>query len=180
MADLEKIALQLGADVPFFLRGGCALMEGIGEKLTPLPVQKGWAVLICPPYHANTAEVFHAFDQTAPIRKSPSASADLITALETGKIKSIGSLLQNNLLSVSNNSLFNPEQAIKVILGHGAIGASMSGSGSTVFGLFTGKKQAQDARSKIAEELDDDFMIYAVPLIAESFMLLPPAAKGTY
>ncbi|MEO6908320.1 MAG: hypothetical protein ABI210_10565, partial [Abditibacteriaceae bacterium] len=62
----------------------------------------------------------------------------------------------------------------------GAFGASMSGSGSTVFGLFKGKKQAQDARSKIAEELDDDFMVYAVPLIAESFMVLPAATKASY
>ncbi|MEO6907864.1 MAG: 4-(cytidine 5'-diphospho)-2-C-methyl-D-erythritol kinase, partial [Abditibacteriaceae bacterium] len=61
--ELEKIALQLGADVPFFLHGGCALMEGIGEKLTPLPTQKAWTVLICPAFPANTAKVFQTFDQ---------------------------------------------------------------------------------------------------------------------
>jgi 4-diphosphocytidyl-2C-methyl-D-erythritol kinase len=59
------------------------------------------------------------------------------------------------------------------------MGATMSGSGSTVFGLFKGKMQAQDARSKIAEVLNEDFMVYAVPLTGESFALLPPTSKRT-
>jgi 4-diphosphocytidyl-2-C-methyl-D-erythritol kinase len=175
--ELENIALQLGADVPFFLQGGCALMEGIGEKLTPLPAQKAWAVLICPPFHANTAKVFQAFDDSDQAEKSSSTSNDLKNALEAGQIKSIGSLLQNDLIKAATNHLFDPAQTIKVLLEYGAIGASMSGSGSTVFGLYKGKKQAQDARSKIAEALDEDFMVYAVPLTTECFALLPPTSR---
>jgi 4-diphosphocytidyl-2-C-methyl-D-erythritol kinase len=177
--ELENIALQLGADVPFFLQGGCALMEGIGEKLTPLPAQKAWAVLICPPFHANTSKVFHTFDELDHAEKSASISNDLKNALEAGQLKSIGSLLKNDLIKASTNHLFDPAQTIKVLLEHGSIGASMSGSGSTVFGLYKGKKQAQDARSKIAEALDEDFMVYAVPLTTECFALLPPTSKIT-
>jgi 4-diphosphocytidyl-2-C-methyl-D-erythritol kinase len=177
--ELEKIALRLGADVPFFLQGGCALMEGIGEKITALPPQKAWAVLVCPPFHSNTAKVFRAFDDIHHSEKRISTSEELTNALETKKFKTIGSLLQNDLIEASSNNLFNPEHVIKVLLEHGAIGASMSGSGSTVFGLYKGKMQAQDARSKIAEVLDEDFMVYAVPLTAESFALLPPTSKST-
>ena len=175
--ELENIALQLGADVPFFLQGGCALMEGIGEKLTPMPAQKAWAVLICPPFHANTAKVFHTFDEIAPAGKSSSTSDEMKHVLEAGQLKSIGSLLKNDLIKASANSLFDPENAIKVLLAHKALGASMSGSGSTVFGLYKAKRQAQDARSQIAEMLDDDFMVYAVPLTPECFALLPPTSR---
>jgi len=49
-ARLAELAARLGADVPFFLQGGCALAEGMGELLTPLPALHGWwAVLLCPP-----------------------------------------------------------------------------------------------------------------------------------
>ena len=175
--ELERIALQLGADVPFFLRGGCALMEGIGEQLTALPAQKGWVVLICPPFHANTAKVFQRYDDIHQTTKSTSISDELTSALKANKLKSIGNLLQNDLTMASANQLFDPTHSIKVLLEHDAIGASMSGSGSTIFGLYKGKKQAQDARSKIAEVLDEDFLVYAVPLTAESFALLPPTSK---
>lgn len=177
--ELENIALQLGADVPFFLQGGCALMEGIGEKLTPLPAQKAWAILICPPFHANTAQVFHAFDAVDQTAKPPSTNDEIINAINRSQLKSIGNLLHNDLIKASTNRLYDPAHAIKVLLEHGAIGASMSGSGSTVFGLYKGKKQAQDARSKIAEALDEDFMVYAVPLTTECFALLPPTSKFT-
>jgi 4-diphosphocytidyl-2-C-methyl-D-erythritol kinase len=178
--ELEEIALQLGADVPFFLQGGCALMEGIGEQLTPLPALKAWAVLICPPFHANTANVFRAFDQLPQRPESPIGTEAIIRSLETGKLTSIAPLLHNDLLAASGNALFDPSHAIKVLLEHGATGASMSGSGSTVFGLFKGKTRAQDARSKIAEAMDEDFLIYAVPLITESFTLLPAATWTGY
>jgi 4-diphosphocytidyl-2-C-methyl-D-erythritol kinase len=177
--ELQTIALQLGADVPFFLQGGCALMEGIGEKLTSLPAQKAWAVLICPPFHANTSKVFQAFDEMPRTEKSAPTSDELRKALETRQLKSIGPLLQNDLIKVSSNNLFDPARAIKVLLAHDAMGATMSGSGSTVFGLFKGKMQAQDARSKIAEVLNEDFMVYAVPLTGECFALLPPTSKRT-
>lgn len=177
--ELEDIALQLGADVPFFLRGGCALMEGIGERLTTLPAQKAWAVLICPPFHANTAKVFQAFDQTNPPPKATSNSEELATLLEAGKIKSGASLLQNDLLHAASNAAFDPEHAIKVLLAHQAFAASMSGSGSTVFGLYKSKTVAQDARSQIAEALYDDFLVYAVPLTAKCYALLPPVSKPT-
>ena len=175
--ELENIALQLGADVPFFLQGGCALMEGIGEQLTVLPAQKGWVVLICPPFHANTAKVFQTFDAINQTTKISSASEELINALKNNRFKCIGDLLQNDLTNASANHLFDPAHSIKVLLEHDAIGASMSGSGSTIFGLYKGKQQAQDARSKIAEVLDEDFLVYAVPLTTESFALLPPTSK---
>lgn len=176
--ELEEIALQLGADVPFFLHGGCALMEGIGEKLTPLPTQKAWTVLICPPFHANTANVFQTYDNLAHAPQHESTLDELIGALETNQLQLAGNLLHNDLVEASTNHLFDPRQAIKVLLDHNALGASMSGSGSTVFGLYKTKKQAQDARSRIAESLGEDSLVYAVPLTAQCFTLLPPTSKS--
>jgi len=176
MPELEQIALELGADVPFFLKGGCALMEGIGETLTPLPIIKAWVVLICPVVQARTPEVFRAFDTAPPQPVSPSPGAVLVDQLDPLNLKAVSASLHNDLTAAATSRFFDPAECVKVLLNHGALGASMSGSGSTVFGLYKTKKAAQDARSKVAEELDEDFLVYAVPLVPESFALLPSAS----
>lgn len=61
--DLEPIAAQVGADVPFFLKGGRARAEGRGERLTPLPAQQGWFALAWPRIELSTASVYRAWDE---------------------------------------------------------------------------------------------------------------------
>jgi 4-diphosphocytidyl-2-C-methyl-D-erythritol kinase len=57
--ELAQLGLQLGADVPVFVRGQAAWAEGVGEKLTPMEdLEENWFVVITPPCHVNTAEVF--------------------------------------------------------------------------------------------------------------------------
>lgn len=170
--ELEKLALTLGADVPFFLKGGCALMEGIGEQLTPLPPVKGWVVLICPAFHAVTAEIFRTYDQTAPV-SAASSNESFIEAVQQADLNSIGGYLHNDLLDAATSGNFNPEPLLKVLLANGAIGASMTGSGSTLFGLFKARRAAQDARSLIADGLSKEYRVYAVPLNEMCFELMP-------
>lgn len=63
-SDLEAIAAGLGSDVPFFLRGGCALGQGRGERLRPLPAPDSWFVVVYPetplPFGRKTATMFGA------------------------------------------------------------------------------------------------------------------------
>jgi 4-diphosphocytidyl-2-C-methyl-D-erythritol kinase len=56
--ELARLALSLGADVPFFLHGGNAFAEGIGERLTPLQLPSAWYVVLTPPVCVPTREVF--------------------------------------------------------------------------------------------------------------------------
>ena len=62
--NLAEIARSLGADVPFFLAGGCALAEGIGDRLKPLPTEPAWYAIAWPGIELSTARVYGAWDET--------------------------------------------------------------------------------------------------------------------
>lgn len=62
--NLAKIARDIGADVPFFVAGGCALAEGVGERLTPLPTEPAWYAIAWPGIELSTARVYEAWDAT--------------------------------------------------------------------------------------------------------------------
>lgn len=61
--DLREIAPRVGADVAFFLRGGAALIEGVGERVAPLPAGPGWFALAWPGIELSTAAVYSAWDE---------------------------------------------------------------------------------------------------------------------
>jgi 4-diphosphocytidyl-2-C-methyl-D-erythritol kinase len=61
--DLNKIAARIGADVPFFLKGGAALAEGRGERLTARPTEPGWFAIAWPDIELSTAAVYGAWDE---------------------------------------------------------------------------------------------------------------------
>jgi 4-diphosphocytidyl-2-C-methyl-D-erythritol kinase len=62
-ADLAKVAAGIGADVPFFLRGGAAIAEGRGERLTPMPAKPEWFAIAWPGIELSTAAVYSAWDE---------------------------------------------------------------------------------------------------------------------
>ena len=61
-ADLAKIAATVGADVPFFLKGGAAIAEGRGERITAMPAEAGWFAIAWPDIELSTADVYRAWD----------------------------------------------------------------------------------------------------------------------
>lgn len=61
--DLSPVAASVGADVPFFLAGGCQLAEGRGERLCPAPAARGWFALAWPGFGVATAAAFRAWDE---------------------------------------------------------------------------------------------------------------------
>ena len=61
--DITKIAHGVGADVPFFIAGGCALAEGTGERLSPLPTEHAWYAIAWPHIELSTATVYGAWDE---------------------------------------------------------------------------------------------------------------------
>lgn len=60
--DIAPIAAHIGSDVAFFLRGGASLVEGVGEKVTPLPVEEAWFAIAWPGIELSTAAVYAAWD----------------------------------------------------------------------------------------------------------------------
>ena len=142
---LGAIALRLGSDVPFFLRPGSALGTGRGEILEYFPLDIPFAILVCTPHvHVSTA---WAYTQIAP-RTRP--GVDLRAILESGFDDP--SLLGESLVNDFEEPVFRRYPAIgeikRRLLEAGALFASLSGSGSSVYALFRGVAEAEMAREK--------------------------------
>ena len=142
---LMEIGVKLGADVPFFIFKKTALAEGIGEQLKAMPDMPAvWVLLVNPGVHVSTAWVYKNLQLTnrAELAKLP---------YFYGSIESICSILSNDLESVTI-PVFPVIADIKsAMLRLGALGAMMSGSGPTVFGLFRDKDAADRARDVLAD-----------------------------
>lgn len=126
-AELEEFAAHLGSDCPFFIEGGLQLAQGRGELLTHLePLGKSVHLVLCnPQIHVSTAT---AYAGVRPL-------ANRASLFETFKSKGIESL--QNDFEPSVFQTFPQIQALRnALLGVGAIYAGMSGSGSSVFGIF--------------------------------------------
>ena len=146
-AALEAIGAEVGSDMPFCLRGGTALAEGRGEILTDLPpLPDCWIVLCKPPFPIPTPMLFARADSVA-IRHRPDIPG-MRKALENGDLEGVAGRLGNvfeEVLPPECGAVFAIRDAL---LAAGALGAGMSGSGPTVFGIFREEGLARAAQEK--------------------------------
>jgi len=145
---LERLGLKLGADVPFFVRGRPARARGIGERLQAIgPLRRLWAVILYPGFPVSTAWVY----QNLPAKLTRPKVNTSINALLTGS-HCLGKMLDNDLEKVTCRRY--PEiAALKgELLKAGAVGSLMSGSGSSVFGVFRSKREAVHAFRRLRQE----------------------------
>ena len=150
-AELEELSLPLGADVPFCIRGGTALAEGKGELLTPLPDFAHRALLLCRPnFSCSTPQLFKALDRQK-IRFRPDL-AGMLRAVETGDTAGVGRRLFNVFEEALPKKQRDTVWEIKDrLLGAGALGAAMTGSGSGIFALFSDAGSAGEACAALRE-----------------------------
>ena len=145
---MERLALQLGADVPFFIRAKPARARGIGEKLSLLPkLRRRWLVLAYPGFPVATAWVYG----NLPVKLTKvSVNTSIATPLES--LDTLEKLLVNDLEQVAIRRY--PEIGrVKTILSlAGAVAVLMSGSGSAVFGVFRSKRWAEIAYRRMQRE----------------------------
>jgi 4-diphosphocytidyl-2-C-methyl-D-erythritol kinase len=154
---LARLALELGADVPYFLDPRPAWVTGIGERIEPLP---DWpalaALLVNPGVPLSTAEVFRAADALGPAgrgsgdRPTRSQCLALARSAATAGPDDLAPLLGNDLEAAAVR-LCPPVARLRerlLRLGAGAVG--MSGSGPTLFGLFPGVDGAREALGRAA------------------------------
>ncbi len=154
---LRDIAAQVGSDVPYCLRGGTVLAEGRGEKLTALPPLPGcWFVLCKPPFSISTPALFAQVDRHR-LRRRPDTKG-VLAALEARDLAGVARRLYNVFEDV-----LEPRQARTVaeiknrLINAGALGAVMTGTGSTVYGLFDSITAAQGAFLTLKESYDNVF-----------------------
>lgn len=138
-----RAALQVGADVTFFLTGGTARMEGIGERITRLDPLDGFVIgLVVPEYRLATPEVYRTWDELG---------------FPTGEVLSSGPLPPQLRHVEVVNDLTAAAVAVEPALGDLMADLSdawerpvlMSGSGSAVFGCFADVDEASDALSAV-------------------------------
>ena len=142
---LMEIGVKLGADVPFFIFKKPALAEGIGNLLTALDqVPELWVVLVNPGIHCSTAWVYQNLQLT---RKEDAA----IVSRSYGSLDEVCAVLANDLEPVTFARFPAVQELKELLIKQGARGALMSGSGSTVFGLFADESSARCAADEIAK-----------------------------
>lgn len=148
---LHSVARSLGADVPFFLVGGAALLTGRGDVLErPLRSLEADVVLVKPADAVPTGAAYAAFDQRA-AGPGPSATP-IIDALEASDVGAVASSLYN-AMTPSSVSLVPPiaDALALVSAGRGIMGATMAGSGSAVFGIAASEEDAAACASAARE-----------------------------
>lgn len=133
-----QIARSLGSDVPFFLAGTAALVEGTGERVTPAGAIPAWNVLIVkPPVDVSTAQAYRDIDASKrPQRpRSGSVSIAMLEALQRAEFPRVQALLQNDFHEVIATSTPQVTSALDALRVAGASNALLAGSGSCVFTL---------------------------------------------
>jgi 4-diphosphocytidyl-2-C-methyl-D-erythritol kinase len=148
-ARLQELAVELGMDVPFFLGSGRAVARGRGEQLTALPGGGGYAlVLVNPRVPLSTREVYGRVP--AGWRAEATRTERVIEALRTRNVNTVASALTNNLESVVEPVLPVIGRMKAALLAAGALGAIMSGSGPTVFGMARSLDHARQIRTRVS------------------------------
>ena len=144
--ELVQIGLKLGADVPVFVNGLNAWAQGIGEKLTPLELAEDYFVVIVPPVHVSTAEIF----------ANPKLTRDAKPITIPDFLRGCG---VNHLQAVTSEVYLEVRQVLDWLTEHGPARdkARMSGSGAAVF-----------IRTQTLQEAKD--MVESCPIYWQAFL----------
>lgn len=130
---LMELGARVGADVPFCVHGGTCRCTGVGDILEPVPPMPDCFLLICkPPAGMSTPRAYALIDRY-PLARSQ-ATPRMVQALESGSLRRVASQVSNRFDETMK--LMQVKQVKKIMLGSGALGSMMTGSGSAVYGVF--------------------------------------------
>ena len=160
--ELARVGESVGSDVPYCVLGGTALAEGRGEILTVLPPLPKCHVVVCKPdFPISTPELFHRIDSVK-VRRRPD-TAGVLAALEAGDLEGVARRMYNVFEDVLTERQAAQVTEIKrTLIEYGALGATMSGTGPTAFGLFSDRKQAEQAYEVLARDYRETYLTQTV------------------
>jgi 4-diphosphocytidyl-2-C-methyl-D-erythritol kinase len=146
--ELRKVGAGIGADVPFCISGGTTLGEGIGEILTPLPAPSAHLLVVAkPPRSADTGKIYRAYDEAKTV--GTRSVEPVVSALRSGSLSALASAVGNDLAPVTRGFIPGVAMLGRKLLASGALGASMSGSGTAVFGIYNDAEAAGIAKDTV-------------------------------
>ena len=141
---LIETGLEIGADVPFFFIEGSAIAFGIGERLKRMELPDQWYVLIYPNFEVSTRWAYQNFVLTK--RRFHLSFNRLKTP------KAVSRILSNDLEEVVSSRHPEIDLMKEILCSAGALGALMTGSGPTVFGIFADKQEASKAFRRVKRD----------------------------
>ncbi len=155
-AVLHKIAKGLGADVPFFLEGGCAVAGGIGEKLKKLPPARFHAVIVKPKIGLSTPEVYGWYDQTLDGGKPLTPAPEIRKILSPLRSRKPSGAWAEYLFNSFEDVVFMRAPEVgrikSALIAQGCYAALLSGSGSALFGLVKSKAEGEKISRKLRSQ----------------------------
>ena len=150
--ELEELAAELGADVPFCLVGGTQLSEGIGSILSPLPTLQDCAfVVVKAGDKRSTADMYAKLDNLEELDHP--YTQDLVDAICEGDNIDAGRYMSNVF-----DKLWEFEDIREIMEDNGAAAVLVTGSGPSVFGFFTDEDNAKDAEDALSDHYDNVFL----------------------
>ena len=159
-SEMEAVALELGADIPFFIRGGCQYAEGIGEILSPGEIEDNFIVLmVIPDISIATSWAYKNLDHLSLTSDTEDVNlARFPRNGETNKRRYFRNDFENLVFSEY------PEigEIKRQISESGAVYASLSGSGSGVFGLYDSMDEAENGKEKLGKDYDS-YILKLIP-----------------
>lgn len=144
VAELQKLGVKLGADIPYCIMRGTALSEGIGEILTPLPPMMKCPIIIAKPAISVSTKFVYENLRANELSYHPDIDG-MVTAIKNQDLLGITDRMGNVLETVTAVKFPVIEQIKDNLKQNGALNALMSGSGPTVFGIFDDKDRAEFA-----------------------------------
>ena len=160
--ELARVGEQVGSDVPYCVLGCTALAEGRGERLTPLPaLHQCWVVVCKPDFPISTPELFARIDGCK-VRRRPDTDG-VLAALEAGDLPEVARRMYNVFEDVLPERQRARVADIKnTLIQQGALGANMSGTGPTAFGLFEREEAAKAAFELLSQHYKETFLAQTV------------------
>lgn len=156
--DMMTAGKQVGADVPFCIKGGTALAEGIGERITNLPsLGKLSIVLAKPPIPVSTREVYGNLKMDEIVNRPETEK--LVKALYDKNFKYIASSMVNVLETVTVKKYPVIEEIKSIMMQSGALGSLMTGSGPTVFGIFESLLLTEKCYNRLRDYIKEVYMV---------------------
>lgn len=153
--ELCDMGEKLGADIPFSIIGGTMVASGIGTILTPVPdLPACYFVIAKPPLQVSTKDAYALADERE--RWGRPRTDEAVEAVCEGRLKAIGKALYNDFEEIL--PLEDVRFIKQMMKDCGALGACMSGSGPSVFGLFAEKGEAEDCADTLRDHYGEVFV----------------------
>jgi len=148
--EMRSMALPIGSDVPFFIDGGTAFVSGRGERIEPIIPEPFYNYLVVFP--GFSIDTKWAYEKIKFLTKSKNYIKVLNYNFDAGVVKNGTMLIKNDFEEVMLKEYSELKIIRRLLILNGAASVSLSGSGSSVYGIFDDKKKMDNALTKLAEK----------------------------